>query len=89
MNPAYRRDNACACVPPRTAPKKTVPIARFDVRSFITNVKDGARPRAGERPRTPEQEPVVLAHPLVIAGFRRTEASVCKSVDRAVSFHRW
>lgn len=44
MNPAYRiPDNACACVEPGAKPAKTVPIGRFDVRSFITSVADGAR----------------------------------------------
>lgn len=48
MATAYRiPDNACACVPPGGAPKKTIPINRFDVRSFITNVKDGATLKAG------------------------------------------
>lgn len=51
MNPAYRvPDNACACVPAGTAPKTTVPIARCNVRSFITSVTEGdtialARPK--------------------------------------------
>ena len=48
MKTAYRvPDNACACVAPGTAPKATVPISRLDVRSFITNVKDGAKVKAG------------------------------------------
>jgi DMSO/TMAO reductase YedYZ molybdopterin-dependent catalytic subunit len=48
MNPAYRiADNACACVAPGTTPKSTVPINRFDVRSFITNLHPGARVKAG------------------------------------------
>jgi len=48
MKTAYRiPDNACACVAPGTAPKATIPINRFDVRSFITNVTDGARVKAG------------------------------------------
>lgn len=43
MKPAYRiPDNSCACVAPGTKPDKTVPIGRFDVRSFITNLEDGA-----------------------------------------------
>src|SRR6478736_7117995 len=47
MKTAYRiPDNACACVAPGTAPKATIPINRFDVRSFITNVTDGARVKA-------------------------------------------
>ena len=38
MSTAYRiPDNDCACVPPGTAPKSTVPIGRFNVRSFITS----------------------------------------------------
>jgi DMSO/TMAO reductase YedYZ molybdopterin-dependent catalytic subunit len=48
MKTAYRiPDNACACVPPGTAPKATIPINRLDVRSFITNVTDGAKVKAG------------------------------------------
>jgi len=48
MKPAYRvPDNACACVEPGTAPAATRPIGRFDVRSFITSVNDGARVPAG------------------------------------------
>lgn len=50
MTTAYRiPDNACACVPPGSAPKKTTPINRFDVRSFITNIADGAKVKAGGR----------------------------------------
>ncbi len=49
MNPAYRiPDNGCACVEPGTAPAKTVPIGRFNVRSFITSVSDGAQLHAGK-----------------------------------------
>ena len=48
MKPAYRiPDNACACVEPGTAPAATRPIGRFNVRSFITSVSDGARVNAG------------------------------------------
>ena len=44
MSTAYRiPDNACACVPPGTVPAKTVPIARCNVRSFITSLVDGAK----------------------------------------------
>ena len=50
MKPAYRvPDNACACVEPGTVPTATRPIGRFNVRSFITSVTDGARLRAGEQ----------------------------------------
>lgn len=48
MKPAYRiPDNPCACVEPGTAPAATRPIGRFNVRSFITSVSDGARVAAG------------------------------------------
>jgi hypothetical protein len=48
MNPAYRiPDNHCACVEPGTAPTKTVPIKRFNVRSFITSLQDGAQVKSG------------------------------------------
>jgi len=48
MRTAYRiPDNECRCVEPGTAPKATVPISRFDVRSFITSVTSGAKVRAG------------------------------------------
>jgi sulfite dehydrogenase (cytochrome) subunit A len=47
MKTAYRvPDNKCACVEPGTAPKATIPINRMDVRSFITNVQDGAKVKA-------------------------------------------
>lgn len=43
MSTAYLiPDNTCACVEPGTTPKKTKPIARFNVRSFITSHADGA-----------------------------------------------
>ncbi len=49
MKTAYRvPDNECACVPPGGKPDKTVPIQRFDVRSFITNLQDGASVKAGD-----------------------------------------
>lgn len=40
-------DNDCGFVAPGTAPGKTIPIARFNVRSFITSVADGAKLKAG------------------------------------------
>jgi sulfite dehydrogenase len=47
MKSAYRiPNNACACTPPGQAPAATVPINRLDVRSFITNVQDGASVKA-------------------------------------------
>ncbi|MCI0539674.1 MAG: molybdopterin-dependent oxidoreductase [Verrucomicrobiales bacterium] len=52
MNPAYRiPDNSCACVEPGTTPRSTVPIARYNVRSFITSLPDGGQIESG-RPVT-------------------------------------
>jgi sulfite dehydrogenase len=49
MSTAYRiPDTAGACVPPGTTPKSTVPIGRFNVRSFITSVTEGATLKAGQ-----------------------------------------
>jgi len=43
MATAYRVPaNACACVEPGKVPDKTLPIGRFNVRSFITSVTEGA-----------------------------------------------
>jgi DMSO/TMAO reductase YedYZ molybdopterin-dependent catalytic subunit len=48
MNPGYRiPDNTCACVEPGTKPEKTVPIKRFNVRSFITNLENGGTVKKG------------------------------------------
>jgi len=48
MKSAYRiPDNDCHCVEPGTAPKATIHINRFTVRSFITNVIDGAKLKRG------------------------------------------
>ena len=44
MSTAYRIPNTKgACVEPGTTPKSTVPINRYDVRSFITSHADGAK----------------------------------------------
>jgi sulfite dehydrogenase len=48
MKSAYRiPDTPCACVEPGTAPKATIPINRYNVRSFITNAADGAKLKSG------------------------------------------
>jgi sulfite dehydrogenase len=48
MKSAYRiPNNACACTPPGQPPTATVPINRFNVRSFITSMQDGATVKAG------------------------------------------
>ena len=52
MKTAYRiPDNECNCVPPGTAPAATIPINRLKVRSFITNLADGAVVKAGTQVR--------------------------------------
>jgi sulfite dehydrogenase (cytochrome) subunit A len=49
MKSAYRiPDNDCSCVEPGTAPKATIPINRFTVRSFITNVQDNTTVKADQ-----------------------------------------
>ena len=49
MKGAYRiPDNDCACVEPGTAPKATRPIGKFNVRSFITSVAEGAKVKPGD-----------------------------------------
>lgn len=51
MSTAYRiPDNACACTTPGVATKMT-PINRYNVRSFITNLSDGATIQAGRANR--------------------------------------
>jgi sulfite dehydrogenase (cytochrome) subunit A len=48
MKSAYRiPDTPCHCVEPGTAPKATIPINRFTVRSFMTSVTDGAKLKVG------------------------------------------
>jgi sulfite dehydrogenase (cytochrome) subunit A len=47
MKSAYRIPaNACACLPPGGKVAATVPINRYNVRSFITNLTEGAQVRA-------------------------------------------
>jgi DMSO/TMAO reductase YedYZ molybdopterin-dependent catalytic subunit len=47
MKPAYRIPaNACACTEPGKTPSATVPINRLNVRSFLTNLLDGAKVKA-------------------------------------------
>lgn len=48
MSTGYRiPDNDCACIEPGTTPNKTVPISRYNVRSFITSLTDGQKLRSG------------------------------------------
>jgi DMSO/TMAO reductase YedYZ molybdopterin-dependent catalytic subunit len=49
MASAYRiPDNACACVEPGAPAGKSIPIQRFNVRSFITSLADGDKISAGK-----------------------------------------
>ncbi len=49
MKTAYRiPDNACGCVPAGTKPAKSIPINRLTVRSFITNLEEGAPLQVGK-----------------------------------------
>jgi len=49
MKTAYRiPDTPDAMIEPGTAPKSTIPIGRFNVRSFITSVADGAKVKTGQ-----------------------------------------
>ncbi len=48
MGVAYREpDNDCACVPPGTAPAATRPVTKPRIRSFITNLIEGANVAIG------------------------------------------
>ncbi len=48
MKTSYRiPDTADGMIEPGTAPKATVPIGRFNVRSFVTSLADGAKVTAG------------------------------------------
>ena len=69
MKTAYRiPDNTCACTEPGTPAKTTIPINRFDVRSFITNVADNAKLKAGA--------PTVLKGIAFDGGFGITDVAV-------------
>lgn len=49
MDPAYRiPDDPCAHIEPGSKARRTVPISRFNVRSFITSHAEGVGVRAGE-----------------------------------------
>src|SRR5690606_16053654 len=48
MNPAYRiPDNDCACIEPGGKPGRTIPIARYTIRSFITSHQEGQKVEPG------------------------------------------
>lgn len=48
MNPGYRiPDDPCAAIAPGTTPKRTIPISRFNVRSFLTSHADNSTLQQG------------------------------------------
>jgi sulfite dehydrogenase len=50
MDPAYRiPDNACGCLEPGEKATNKIPISTMKVRSFITNIADGATIHAGSQ----------------------------------------
>lgn len=50
MKSAYRvPDNDCHCEAVGVLPEKTVPISKFDIRSFITNLEDGNSVALGQK----------------------------------------
>jgi len=71
MKTAYRiPDNACACVEPGTAPKATIPINKFNTRSFITSLANGAKVKAGQ--------------PITIKGFAFDGGEGIKEVELSI-----
>ena len=76
MNPAYRiPDNDCACIEPGTTPSKTVPIRRYNVRSFVTNLQDG--------------QTVPANRPLVLKGIAFDGGYGIKEVYVSVNGSNW
>jgi sulfite dehydrogenase len=48
MSRAYRiPDNPCACMEPGSVPATTIPINRFNIRSFVTSLTDGGKVPVG------------------------------------------
>jgi DMSO/TMAO reductase YedYZ molybdopterin-dependent catalytic subunit len=79
MKPGYRiPDNACGCVPPGTAPPRTVPINRMTVRSFIASPASGTR--------VPVGRPVTLKGIAFDSGYGIQEVQM--SVDAGATWRR-
>jgi hypothetical protein len=79
MKPGYRiPDNACGCVPPGTAPARTVPINRMTVRSFIASPGSGTR--------VPVGRPVTLKGIAFDSGYGIQEVQM--SVDAGATWRR-
>lgn len=76
MSTAYREpDNECACVPPGTAPATTRPVTHPRIRSFITNLMEGAKVAANK--------------PQIIRGLAVDGGSGIKSVEISVNGGAW
>ena len=75
MQKAYRiPDNDCACTPMGKAPEKTRPIGRYNVRSFITSLADGARVSLGQAQRARHRLRRRARHPRgAVLGRRRQD----------------
>ena len=79
MKQGYRiPDTPCGCVEPGTAPKRTVPIHRMTVRSFIASPESGSRVSVGQ--------PVTLKGIAFDSGYGITEVEV--SDDNGVTWRR-
>lgn len=76
MGTAYREpDNECACVPPGTAPAATRPVTHPRIRSFITNLIEGAKVAANK--------------PQILRGLAVDGGSGIKSVEISVNGGAW
>jgi len=79
MKPAYRiPDTPCGCVEPGTAPRRTVPVTRMSVRSFIALPENGARVSVGR--------PVTLKGIAFDSGYGIREVQV--SDDKGLTWRR-
>jgi sulfite dehydrogenase (cytochrome) subunit A len=79
MKPAYRiPDTPCGCVPPGTAPARTVPINRMRVRSFIAAPAPGSKVAVGR--------PVAVRGIAFDGGYGIAEVQL--SADRGVTWSR-
>ncbi len=79
MKPAYRiPDTPCGCVEAGTVPRRTVPVTRMTVRSFIALPENGARVSVGQ--------PVTLKGIAFDSGYGVREVQV--SDDKGVTWRR-
>jgi sulfite dehydrogenase (cytochrome) subunit A len=94
MSTAYRiPKNPCACVEPGTTPAVTTPIGRFNVRSFITSVGEGAQIPAG-RPTTVRGIAFDGGYGIADVGFSSDDGRTWQAADLGkdlgkYSFREW